>query len=216
MGAATPDKPIPGVGITGVTTVKARFAGLPQAGNVVGRATAPVRVAVYADLACPSCASASRTMVRRIIRKYVRSGRAALVLRPMAFVSRSSMAGALGAEAAARQNAIWPFASLLLANQGPESENWLSDALMEEAARRLGLDVERWRADYASDAVVDAYFRADRHARADRVGGVPTFVLRGPRGRVEVVGDSGIQVFAKAFAEVAPRPAHAARPRPAG
>jgi len=194
--------------VTGVSTTVARFASIPQYGTFLGRPEARVRVAIYVDLACPVCADAAPTMVRRIIRRYVRSGRATLELRPLAFISPSSDTGALAVGAAALQNAAWPVADTILANQGPESASyWLTDAMQEEIVSRLGLDVARWRYDANSETVYDAFFRNQRRAVADGLTGVPTFVLRGPRGRRVVVGLAGIRAFAAAYAEVAPPPA---------
>jgi protein-disulfide isomerase len=153
-------------------------------------------------------AQAFRTVIPRVIRRYLRSGQAKLTLRPLAFISASSELGALGAQAAARQNAMWPLFSLLLANQGAEGEAWLNQAGMEEAARRLGLDVARWRADYLSDGAEAALQLNDRLAfETYGVNGTPTFIVRGPRGTRKLVGAVGIAAFAHAVFQVGP--AHA-------
>jgi protein-disulfide isomerase len=205
-GAQAPGGPGSGSTISGATTITARFAGLPQTGETVGRPEAPVRIVAFDDVSCPACAQAFRTVIPRVLRRYVRSGRAKLTLRPLAFVGPSSELGALGAQAAARQNAIWPFFSLLLANQGSEGEAWLDQGRMEEAAGRLGLDVALWRADYLSDAVAALHFRNARLARIYRVDATPTFIVRGPRGARKVIGAPGIAAFARAIAEVGPTP----------
>ena len=50
------------------------------------------------------------------------------------------------------QDAMWPFVTLIYANQGPETEqDWLTDDLLEEAATKLGLDVDKWKTDYAGE-----------------------------------------------------------------
>jgi protein-disulfide isomerase len=183
----------------------ARLAGLPQTGETVGRPAAPVRVVAFDDASCPPCAEAFRTVIPRVLRRYVRSGRAKLTLRPLGFLSPSSELGALGAEAAARQSAMWPFFSLLLANQGAEGEASLDQARMEEVAGRLGLDVALWRADFLSDAVGVAYLRNNRLAGTYRVDSTPTFIVRGPRG-MRKISATGIAAFARAIAQVGPAP----------
>jgi protein-disulfide isomerase len=204
-GAQAPVDPGPGPTIRGVTTIMARFAGLHQTGETVGRPEAPVRIVAFDDASCPACAQAFRTVIPRVLRRYVRSGRAKLTLRPLAFVGPSSELGALGAQAAARQNAMWPFFSLLLANQGAEGEAWLNQARMEEAAGRLGLDVALWRADFLSDAVTAAHFQNARLASIYRVDATPTFIVRGPRG-MRKIDATGIAAFARAIAQVGPAP----------
>ena len=161
-----------------------------------------MRIVAFDDVSCPACAQAFRTVIPRVPRRYVRSGRAKLTLRPLGFLSPSSELGALGAEAAARQNAMWPFFSLLLANQGAEGEAWLDQARMEEAARRLGLDVALWRAYFLLDAVTAAYQRNNRLAfETYGVNETPTFIVRGPRG-MRKISATGIAAFARAIAQV--------------
>lgn len=178
---------------------------------VLGRPGAPVRVTEYADLACPFCAAASPGTVRRIVRRYVRPGRASFRLRMVGFVAPWSPSGAIATHAAAAQGMGWPFATAVLANRGAETAGESDVApVLEEIARRLGLDVERWRADLVAAGPGAAFVRDERRAIADRILGVPTFVLTGPRGRRVLVGDVGIRGFAAAYKAVAAGP----RPRP--
>ena len=123
--------------------------GVPQAGNVLGDPAAPVEIIEYGDLACPACRVASTTTIPEAIDQIVKTGEAKMVFRPIAFISRSSERGALGAEAAGMQDAMWSFVELIYRNQGPESDqDWLTDELMDDAVEQLGLDVEKWTADY--------------------------------------------------------------------
>lgn len=193
--------------VTGVSTIVARFAGIPARGMVLGRPEAPVRITLYADLACPFCAVASPTLVRRVVRRYVRPGRATIRLRLLAFVAPSSRPDATATYAAAAQGMAWPFAAAVLANQGLETPAGTAHAApLEPIAARLGLDLDRWRADMAAPETGAMLGRDERRADADHVVGVPTLVVAGPRGRRTIVGSVGIRRFAVAYAAVAPRP----------
>lgn len=189
----------------GASNIAARFAGLPQKGNRIGDPRAPITIVYYADIACPACALAQRVVVPKLIKTFVRTGRVKMVFRAIAFIGPTSERGALGAEAAARQDALWPFVSLLLANQGPENREWLKEEGMLAAATTLGLDPARWQADYDGKPVARAFVRAGRQAKADRVASTPWFVIRGPRGKRNVVGVRGLPAFRAAIARVGPR-----------
>ena len=190
--------------ISGASAVKAEFAGLPQSGSTVGKADAPVEIVEYGDTSCPICRDTSKTTTPDIVDQFVRTGKAKLTFRPVAFISPSSERGALGAEAAAMQNAIWPFVHLIYANQGPETKDWLSDSLMKEAVTKLGLDVAKWQKDYDSEAVASAFFKADTDWKAAGGTGTPTFVITGPRGTKVFNGARGISAFQDAIAQVGP------------
>jgi protein-disulfide isomerase len=189
--------------IDGVATVKKELAGIPQSGDTMGRPGAPIRVVEYGDTSCPFCKDASLDVVPQVVAKYVRTGKVKMTFRPIAFINASSERGALGAEAAARQDAMWPFITLVYRNQAPESQpDWLSDDLMRSAVSQLGLDADKWKSDYESNSVVSDYQRSESEASNDGVRGTPTFIVIGPKGRRVLDDQPGLSDFERAFAEV--------------
>ena len=191
-------------GVTGVSTVEENLAGITQTGSTLGEPDAPVEITEYGDTSCPICKDASETSIPDVIDQYVRTGKAKLTFRPVAFISPSSERGALGAEAAAKQDAMWTFVETVYANQGPETKDWLTDSLLEEIASKIGLDVEQWKKDYESEAVASAFFDNDTAWKAAGGTGTPTFVIVGPRGTKTFDGAAGISKFQEAIAEVGP------------
>jgi protein-disulfide isomerase len=183
--------------------VQAEFQGIPADGGTIGDAGAKVEIVEYGDTSCPICKDASETSIPQVVDEFVRSGQVKMTFRPIAFISRSSERGALGAEAAGMQDAMWPFVTLIYANQGPETEqDWLTDELLEEAATKLGLDVEKWKADYAGDAVASQFFERQNQADADSVTGTPFFVVKGPNGTESFSGAVGLSRVREAIEKV--------------
>jgi protein-disulfide isomerase len=192
--------------ITGASEVQAQLEGVPQSGNVLGPADAPVEIIEYGDMACPACREASTTTIPEAVDQIVKAGDAKLVFRPIAFISRSSERGALGAEAAGMQDAMWSFVELIYRNQGPESDqDWLTDELMTDAVTQLGLDVDQWTADYQGEASEQKFIETDAQAREDQVGVTPTFIVRGPNGEKTVTGAVEVPELQDAVNEVGPR-----------
>lgn len=183
--------------------VQREFTGIPSEGDTIGDPQAPVEIIEYGDISCPICKMASEGALPEIVDRLVRTGRAKMTFRPIAFISASSQRGALGAEAAAMQDAMWPFVTLIYANQGPESDpNWLTDADMEGAAAALGLDVARWKRDYSGDEVTQRYLERQSQADADKVTGTPFFVVKGPGGQELIVGAENFTRFEQAVTKV--------------
>ena len=192
--------------ITGTEEVQAQLEGVPQAGNVLGDPEAPVEIIEYADLACPACREASTTTIPEAIDQIVKPGDAKLVFRPIAFISRSSERGALGAEAAGMQDAMWSFVELIYRNQGSESDqDWLTDELMTDAVEQLGLDVDQWTTDYMGQESEQKFLATESQAQEDEVGVTPTFVIRGPNGEKTVTGAVEVSELQDAVAEVGPQ-----------
>jgi protein-disulfide isomerase len=189
--------------IENVEQVQAEFEGVPSSGDTVGDPDAPITIVEYGDMACPVCKDASETSIPQVVDELVKTGEAKMVFRPIAFISRSSERGALGAEAAGMQDRMWEFITLIYANQGPETEqDWLTDDLMEEAVADLGMDVEKWNADYAGDEVASLFFERQTQADADQVTGTPFFVVEGPGGSDSFSGAVGLSRFREAIEKV--------------
>jgi protein-disulfide isomerase len=191
--------------LAGVQEVQRELQGIPQDGIVLGRPDAPVTIVEFADISCPACAESSRTTLRTVIDRWVRDGDAKLEFRPIAFINPSSERGALGALAAARQNGLWQFVGVAYENQGSESDDWFPEDLQETVVERLGLDVDRWRADFEGDAVVSEFFDHEAAASEAGVRQTPTFHLSGPRGERELIGAVDLPEFQEAITAVAAR-----------
>lgn len=194
------------VAVSGAAEVTQRFEGLPQDGNVVGDPAAPVEIIEYGDLACPACKLAAETTVPEAIDTLVRDGQAKLVFRPIAFIHPlTSERGALGAEAAAMQDAMWPFVELIYRNQGDERDDWLTEDVMLDAVEALGLDADQWKQDFDGAAVGEAFVATETQAQQDQVDVTPTFVIRGPNGERTVTGAVELSELQAAVDEVGPQ-----------
>ncbi len=188
--------------IEGVAEVQERFAGVQQSANTVGNPDAPIEIIEYGDTSCPACKAASESTVVELLEGPVADGTAKLTFRPIAFINASSERGALGAEAAAMQDAMWPFLEVLYKNQGPESQDWLTDGMMLDIVTQLGLDPDKWEADYQGDDVATAFFEARDAANGHSVTATPTFIVVGPGGEETVEGVANLSDFEEAIAKV--------------
>ncbi len=129
--------------------------------HVRGAEGAPL-VIVYGDYACPHCALADARIAAAPVR---------MAFRHFALRARHPRAGALAAaaEAAALQDAFWPFHDSLYSDQGR-----LDDPHLWERARTLGLDVERFEADRRGAAVAARIARDLRDGLRAGVAASPT------------------------------------------
>jgi protein-disulfide isomerase len=117
---------------------------------------------LYIDFACPHCAAAWERIRQMPLR---------LCARHFPMPSRRPRSSALhaAAEAAAAQDAFWEMADSLFAERGR-----VDDPHLWERAKRLGLDLERFRADARSDAVAARVRRDFESGVRAGVSGTPT------------------------------------------
>jgi protein-disulfide isomerase len=188
--------------IEAVDQVMAEFEGIPQDGATLGQADAPVEIIEFGDMQCPACASSARNDLPDVVKEFVKTGTAKITFVPIEFLGDDSERGALGAEAAAMQDGMWPFITLLYHNQGGENTGWLTDEVMEAVAEQVGLDAGKWKSDFGGDEVATAYFEAAQRAEEASVPSTPTYVFHGPDGTTQFSGARDIGAFRDAIAQV--------------
>jgi protein-disulfide isomerase len=169
-----------------------QFDGIPQAGNVLGKKTAPVTMVEYIDLQCPVCRAFETDVMPTIIDRYVRTGKLKVEARPIAIIGPDSERGRRGMIAAERQNRAFNFAQLLYFNQGAENSGWLDDSMVAAAARSIpGVNVKALQDAMNSSSVADESQTYDQEAQTDQVGGTPTVLAGKTGGKLATVTPGG-------------------------
>jgi protein-disulfide isomerase len=168
--ASTPGDPVTAARLA----VPRRQAGDPLA---LGRVDAPVVVAEWADFQCPFCRLYTERTEPALLAHYVDSGQVRIEWHDFAYLGPESVLAARAARAAGRQGKFWPFHDVLYREQPRENSGAVTEASLTAQAQGLGLDVDRFRADFADPAIARAV--SDDEAAGARIGvnGVPSFVM---------------------------------------
>ena len=128
----------PGARVPDATAVGRLFAGVPERGPRLGRATAPATLVLYVDPQCPFCAAFERTQLPRLLAQQVRPGRLQIVLRPLTFLGADSDRAARMLVAASDRDRMWPLAELMARHQGAEGSGWVTDRYLLQIAGAIG------------------------------------------------------------------------------
>src|SRR5215510_6382413 len=161
-----PDRP---VRTTSGKVVVSRDAALPPA---LGPNPCKVLVTVYSDFQCPVCARATDA-THQISEEWPGQVRVEFRQHPLAMHANAENA-AVASLAAHRQGKFWEYHDTLFAHQAA-----LDAASLETYAREVGLDLTRFRKDYADPALRTR--AREEGALADRLGatGTPAFLVNG-------------------------------------
>src|SRR4051812_13807696 len=122
-----------------VASVSRLLAGIPQAGNQLGQANAPVTVTVYEDLQCPVCRDFTLGAENQLIANEVRAGRAKLVFRSLQTATLDAptfQAQQRAAVAAGKQQKLWHYVELFYHQQGPEGTGYVDSAFLDKLGRQ--------------------------------------------------------------------------------
>jgi protein-disulfide isomerase len=130
---------------------------------------------MYGDFQCPYC-TAAQSILRRVRERLDGQLRFAFRHLPLTEIHPDAERAAEAAEAAAAQGSFWEMHDALYANGGRFSE-----ADLAALADRLGLDVERFRAELASGVHAARVARDADAARAAGLVSTPTFFVNGHR-----------------------------------
>lgn len=135
----------------------------------------------YGDFQCPSC-GAYFPVVQQLGEKY--KDQVNIIFRhfPIISIHPNAFAASRAAEAASNQGKFWEMHDKLYQTQsawGQLTSN--QQALFESYASELGLDMPRFKQDFASQAVADRINRDVSSAKQFNVTGTPTFILNGEK-----------------------------------
>ncbi|MCS6874692.1 MAG: DsbA family protein [Pyrinomonadaceae bacterium] len=142
-----------------------------------GGRNASVVIEEFADFQCPTCALIHPT-VQELHATY--GDRIKIVFRnyPLPIHSRAFDA-ALAAEAAGFQGKFWDMQNLIFSNQKAWSTSADHRKDFETYAQRLGLDVEKFKADMSGIAARERVQKDIERGRALKVNSTPTFFVNG-------------------------------------
>jgi protein-disulfide isomerase len=155
---------------------------VPQQGDTLGKADAPVTITVFEDPQCPFCRQWNVETLPTVVARYVKTGRVKLVYRGIEIIGPNSADGLRAIYAARGQNKLWQMVDELYARQGEENSGWITPAVITAAAHAGGANPQAILAAANSPAVTKALQQSANQATADKVAGTPTFVIERPPG----------------------------------
>ncbi len=139
---------------------------------IKGPANAPVTIVECTDFQCPFCSRVVPTL-KQIHEMYPKDVRIALHNRPLDFHPRAMPAGKASL-AAGEQGKFWEMHDKLFENQKA-----LEDADLEKYATELGLDMAKWKADFASPLTEERVKKQDAACVKIGATGTPAFFVNG-------------------------------------
>ena len=158
--------------------VEKLFAGIPQQGNQIGDPNAPAAMIEYVDIQCPYCAQFEAEAMPAVIKKYVRTGKVFVEMRPIASLGGESQRGRLAMIAAGLQGKFFQMTQLLYLNQGTENTGWLTKGLVRRAAASIdGLDSAQLFQDMNSSTAIRQGGIFDSQARSAAIAVTPTIYV---------------------------------------
>lgn len=132
--------------LDGVGDAQRLFGGLPQEGDRLGDADAPVSIQVFNDLQCGNCNDEFLATIPSLVEDYVRPGEAKLLMRHYSVAANPLELGFFGAEAAAEQAYGWQYTYLFFRNQDEAERFGVGERFMSTVAASIGeLDVPAWQ-----------------------------------------------------------------------
>ena len=165
-------------GVTGIAEASALLDGIPQDRAELGSQKAKVTMIQFEDLQCPICRRYQAEGFPSVVDEYVRPGKVKLRFVGMAFIGPDSEKALLYTLAAGEQGKLWQFQDALYANQGEENSGWVTDTLLEQIAKGLGLDWAKLKKDADSPVTLQQANSMADEANQKQIQGTPAFYVQ--------------------------------------
>lgn len=154
-------------------------------GDVLGSASAPVVMQLYADFQCPACKIFVTDQLPSLVNEFVRPGVLRIEARDIDILGRGSVSESLdlavGAACAAEQDRYWQFHDIAFWNQGRENKGDHDAAFIASVATAAEVDQAAWGACIARPEVRSAADAASRAALSAGINQTPTLVVNGQK-----------------------------------
>src|SRR4051812_11267929 len=159
------------------------YAGLPVAGESVGKADAPVVMQVYSDFQCPACRLFITSELPSLLRDFVQPGSLRIESKDIDVIDRNgsteSLELAAGAACAADQGKYWQFHDLVFWNQGGENQGYHDATFIDRVATAAGLDLTAFHTCQARTDIRQPIKDATAAAEGAGISATPTLVVNG-------------------------------------
>jgi protein-disulfide isomerase len=139
---------------------------------VRGPSDAPVTIVTFSDFQCPYC-SALAPQLEQVLAQFPEQVKLVYKHFPLRN-HRFALKAAVASVAADAQGKFWPFHDRLFANF-----NKLSDEKILAIAKEVGLDIERFKKDMTTPALLATVQKDMQQARELEVRGTPTVFING-------------------------------------
>jgi protein-disulfide isomerase len=173
--------------------------GTQATSHVKGSNTTGVRLVEYGDFQCPVCGS-YYPIVESLYEKYKDKVEFQYRHLPLTQIHQNAFAASRASEAADKQGKFWEMYNILFQNQQVWSDQDNVLALFEQYAKQIGLNVDQFKKDFASNAVNDTV-NADlaEFAKTKQPKSTPTFFLDGKKITPTLSQDKTVEENVNAF-----------------
>ena len=138
----------PVVRVAGIIDAQRLFGGVPQEGERLGSADAPVTIQVFNDLQCENCREDFLGTIPALAERYARPGDVKLLYRHYSNSENVQQLGFYGAEAAADQGYGWQYVYLFFRNQAEAGHFGVDQDFLESIAGGIEeLNFPEWKED---------------------------------------------------------------------
>ncbi len=165
-----------------------------QPPHTIGPEDARVTLEEFGDFECPPC-GLLHPVLKTMEKEFGQRLRVIFREFPLVPTHPHALVAARSAEAAGLQGKFWEMHDLLFENQRSWHEEFDARPTFEGYAKKVGLDLERFRRDVSSQVVEQRIFLDGKRAHALGVKGTPTVFLNGREVPFESLGLEKLRVL---------------------
>lgn len=150
-----------------------------RAANILGNQDAKVSIVEFADFQCPYCGRHHQSVEPSLVEEYVKTGKANIVYKHLAFLGPESVGAAVAAECAADQGKFWEYHDYLFEHQAGENQGAFTQDKLLAFGKDIGLDSAAFEKCVKDGETLSRVQADTAEAQKFGVGSTPTFFVNG-------------------------------------
>jgi len=175
---------------------------LIQGSTMLGNTNAKITIVEFGDYQCTFCYKFHDETMDKINQKYIKTANVNFIYKDFPLNGEQSILASEASYCAQKQNKFWEYHDTLYNNWGGENTGWITENVLQEFARDVGLDLDEFSQCLENSEYRQKVLDNERFAREIGINATPSFLIFNDSELYRIIGAQPFDRFEQAIQEL--------------
>ena len=175
---------------------------LIQGATMLGNPNAEITIVEFGDYQCTFCYKFHDETMDKINQKYIKTANVNFIYKDFPLNGEQSILASEASYCAQKQNKFWEYHDTLYNNWGGENTGWITENVLQEFARDVGLDLDEFSQCLENSEYRQKVLDNERFAREIGINATPSFLIFNDSELYRIIGAQPFDRFEQAIQEL--------------
>ena len=175
---------------------------LIQGSTMLGNPNAKITIVEFGDYQCTFCYKFHDETMKKINQEYIKTANVNFIYKDFPLNGEQSILASEASYCAQKQNKFWEYHDTLYNNWGGENTGWITENVLQEFARDVGLDLDEFSQCLENSEYRQKVLDNERFAREIGINATPSFLIFNDSELYRIIGAQPFDRFEQAIQEL--------------